>query len=100
MLALGHASRFKNGHSKTTAKGSPLSADYIGRFRDRLASYELAYIQQQAELLMAVLDYAPVTLRLSPVDRLRCAAVTPIAYFRRFAGRIGRENQVEFGALS
>jgi hypothetical protein len=100
MLALGNAPRFKNGHKNGAAKVSPLSTEYIGRFQHRLAPYELAYIQQQAGTLMAVLGYAPVSVQLSPIDRLRCAVVTPFSHFSRFAGRIGHDNKPEFGALS
>jgi hypothetical protein len=100
MLALGNASRFKNGYKNGASKRSPLSTEYIGRFQHHLASYELAYIQQRTELLIAVLGYPPVPVRLSPIDKARCAAITAITYFSRFAGRIGRENPLELGALS
>lgn len=70
MLALGHGSRFAD-----RPGDCPLVTDYIGRFRQHLAPWATAYIQQRAADLLPAFGYAPEPLRLSWPERLRRAAV-------------------------
>lgn len=86
MLALGHAARFGD----TRQGDSPISPAYIGRFRDRLADHEIAYIQQRAGSMMACFEYAPEPVELSWAGRVR-RDVTPLtATLARAAGRVFR----------
>lgn len=70
MLALGRGSRFAERPSDC-----PLVTDYIGRFRERLAPWATAYIQQRAADLLPAFGYAPEPLCLSWPQRLRRGAV-------------------------
>jgi hypothetical protein len=60
--------------------GVPISAEYVGQYRDRLASSEVAYVQRCAAGRMAALGYQPDTVDLSPAGRLRYAATLPLSH--------------------
>lgn len=88
MLALGHAARFGDNREG----GSPISPAYIGRFRDRLADHEIAYIQQRAGPMMAHFGYAPEPVELTWAGRMRRDATPFTATLARAAGRIVRSG--------
>ncbi len=43
---------------------SPLSTDYVGRYRRKLTPFEIAFIQQRAERWMQVFGYQPEPVRI------------------------------------
>lgn len=86
MPALGHAGRFGN----DWAGDSPISAAYVGRFREHLAAHEIAYIQHRAGPLMACFGYEPEPVALSWGGRVRCDATPIAAALARSVGRLAR----------
>lgn len=71
MISLGNAPRF----GKIDPGTSPLSTDYIGRFRCRLAPYEIAFIQQRAGLRLQAFGYTAEDAYPSRLDSLRFRAL-------------------------
>lgn len=88
MLALGHAGRFGD----DWLGDSPISAVYVGRFREHLAGHELAYIQHRAGPVMACFGYAPEPVALSWTGRVLCDATPLAAALTRAAGRLVRNG--------
>lgn len=91
MLALGHAARFGDDRAGDDRTGdSPISAAYVGRFREHLAAHEIAYIQHRAGPLMACFDYMPEPVALSWSGRVRCDVTPVAAALARAGGRLAR----------
>ena len=68
-----HRAKFARATPEIGTQQPPLSAAYIGRFRNRIAAPDLAFIQRQAGRMMQRHGYAAEPLRLGRGDRLRFA---------------------------
>jgi O-antigen/teichoic acid export membrane protein len=69
----------------------PLSADFVGRFRDLLPAADLAFIQVHAGRLMRTYRYDPVPLGWGPRNWVRFATRTWPRQAARMVGWRGRE---------
>lgn len=68
---------------------SPISAAYVGRYRETINRCDLAFIQAVAARRMVAFDYAPDTVRIMPSEGVRCAAVGwPISMARMGSWRV------------
>ena len=57
---------------------SPLSAEYVGRYRTQLPAHDVSFIESVAGGRMEALGYQDLGSTLSPRDRLRFAARWPV----------------------
>jgi hypothetical protein len=72
MLRLGNEARFAKSESDDAEETSgPLTAKYIGCYRNRLHPREVEYIQQQAGSLMRAFNYSLEPIHFSWTERMR-----------------------------
>lgn len=86
MLAMAEADRYDEQRASSPT-GSPISPSFVGEYRDGLDRCDLAFIQTIAGRSMQRLGYQTDALRLTPAERIRCAAVWPLGITRVGARR-------------
>jgi len=72
MIAMEDVLRFAEVRSMNgNGAHSPLSTDYIGRFRNGLPAHETAFIQKLSKRYMRIFDYSVEPIRFSTLERAR-----------------------------
>jgi len=66
MIEMRTEKRFSNQPTRATSMPSPLSTDYIGRFRKELTSFEISFIQLRTQRYMQMFGY-----ELEPVKKTK-----------------------------
>lgn len=72
-----------------TPDGSPISAEYLGRYR-QVGRPDLAFIQAVAGARMRELGYVPDPIRLTPAERVQGALKWPVGIARLGAWQLRR----------
>lgn len=73
----------------TAGDECPISAAYVGRYREKITACDLAFIQTVAARHMRAFGYAPDPARITPSEGVRCAAVGwPISLARMSSWRV------------
>jgi hypothetical protein len=88
MLRMDGVRRYDRERART-ADGSPISVEYLGRYR-RVAPRDLAFIQAVAGARMRELGYVPDPVRLTPAERVHGALEWPVGLARLGAWRLLR----------
>lgn len=102
MLTMEDAQRYRGklGHANTTSGKSPVSTEYIGRFRGRVPKREIAFMQTHAKRSLAAHNYALDSLPFSLIDHLAYWTVDWPANLGRMAAWYTKEVlQHKFPAL-
>ena len=89
MLAMGEADRLRRSHERgivPEGPSSPMSGEYIGRYRDRVPDPELRFIQLHAGRLMKHHGYAPEPIDRSLGNSLRFVAMEWPSQMARMLG--------------
>jgi hypothetical protein len=74
MLRMPNARRYDPQRARSST-GDPISSEYVGQYRARLARHEIAYLQAIASREMRSLEYTLDPVRLTAGDRIRSAAI-------------------------
>jgi hypothetical protein len=70
MIEMKAEKRFTNQLPRKTLTPSPLTAEYIGRFRKELTPFEIAFIQRRTQPYLHMFGYEP-----EPVNKTQTGSV-------------------------